>query len=258
MKEKRGFFENMWGLKAPKEKHPWKIKDLIAGMLSKYNCNKQTDLTINSDAERLSVISVKIKSISHQSILYHGEEISKAKKLLARYSTGTFTKWLQTVYGNTSTPYDFMRYYELHQDLLGIKKDVTEKMVQMPRKLVYRLSNQKIDILKKIELIEECYQKNYTEIEVALHKIAPPNQKTKPPSSRVLYSIRATKKLCIQMIKNFSLEERKEAIRLTKELFDILISEKMSHHDSPNARSKDLMSDAQPDTTNTSEDSPYQ
>ncbi|MEI8301336.1 MAG: CT583 family protein, partial [Chlamydiota bacterium] len=72
---------------------------------------------LTQDLEELCKITSEVKAINNQAVLLHGERIKKAQQILKHYKIGAFSSWLIAVYGNRSTPYNFLQYYEFYISL---------------------------------------------------------------------------------------------------------------------------------------------
>jgi hypothetical protein len=109
-------------------------------------------LKLRNDLESLKAITTEIKSITVQSVLLHGERIHKAQEILKRYRTGIFSKWLTKTYGNRTTPYGMLHYYELYKQLDAPLK---EKLKLMPRKAAYKLASRAGDLRAKEAIVNQ-------------------------------------------------------------------------------------------------------
>ena len=107
---------------------------------------------IDNDHKKLENITTEIHAIDKQSIILHGERIQKAQQVLKKYRDGTFTKWLDIVYGNRQSPYRMLKYYEL---FLKLEKDEQQLISDMPKQAAYVLACRNGEVEKKIEIIKE-------------------------------------------------------------------------------------------------------
>src|SRR5205085_6645715 len=101
-------------------------KDAIEVLLQGYAISGD-DLAV--DFQQLLLITSEIKAIDNQALLLHGERIAKAQKILIKYKEGAFSAWLKVAYGNRQTPYNFLHYYCLHEDIC---KELKPRLALMP------------------------------------------------------------------------------------------------------------------------------
>ena len=106
------------------------------------------------DLEELCKITSEVKAINNQSILLHGERIKKAQLILKHYKTGAFSSWLIAAYGNRSTPYNFLQYYEFY---ISLSKTIQHYVDKMPRQAIYTLASRQGSLEAK-ELFILSYQ----------------------------------------------------------------------------------------------------
>jgi len=104
------------------------------------------------DLFSLIALTNEVKSIQHQSALFHGERIKKAHEILTRYRDGAFTTWLLAAYGNRQTPYKFLRYYEFHGEM---PKVLQEKLETMPQAAVCMLASRDGSPESKMAIIKQ-------------------------------------------------------------------------------------------------------
>jgi len=110
------------------------------------NTYKEEAQEIGPDLKNLSNITSEVKAITNQSAILHGERIKRAQEVLSKYREGAFSAWLLVTYGNRQTPYNFLQYYELYQQLPQI---LLPKLDKMPRQAVYTLASRKAPLEKK-------------------------------------------------------------------------------------------------------------
>lgn len=108
------------------------------------------DQDISRDLEQLSLITAEVKAISNQAAVLHGERIKRAQDVLKAYGEGAFTLWLLSTYGNRQTPYNFLHYYEFHNQVPG---DLRPQLERMPRQAVYTLASRQGDSTEKEALV---------------------------------------------------------------------------------------------------------
>lgn len=121
-----------------------KIADLL-------NTFKIANQEITADLRRLTEITSEVKAINNQAALLHGERIKRAQDILKQYRDGAFSAWLVSTYGNRQTPYNFLQYFELYQQLTP---SLRAKLDGMPRQAIYTLASRNASFIKKEEMIQ--------------------------------------------------------------------------------------------------------
>ncbi len=112
---------------------------------------KEEDQDTHQDLIFLSSLTSEVKAINNQAAILHGERIKKAQELLKKYKEGAFSFWLIQVYGNRQTPYNFLQYFELYQQLPGA---LLPKLDEMPRQAAYTLASRPGPFPLKEEIIK--------------------------------------------------------------------------------------------------------
>lgn len=112
---------------------------------------KDENQDTNQDFISLSSLTSEVKAINNQAAILHGERIKKAQEILKKYKEGAFTFWLIQVYGNRQTPYNFLQYFELYQQLPG---SLLPKLDEMPRQAAYTLASRPGPFPLKEEIIK--------------------------------------------------------------------------------------------------------
>ena len=115
------------------------------------NTYKEEAQNIDLDLRDLSNITSEVKAINNQAAILHGERIKRAQEILKKYRDGAFSAWLITTYGNRQTPYNFLQYYELYQQL---PRALHPKLDELPRQAVYTLASRQAPLEKKEEVIK--------------------------------------------------------------------------------------------------------
>ena len=128
-----------------------KEKSILQTFLEEY---KEGEGDIQQDFLHLSSLTSELKAINNQASILHGERIKKAQEILKNYKEGAFTFWLIQTYGNRQTPYNFLQYFELHQQL---PKALLPKLEEMPRQAAYTLASRNGSLEQK-ETIIRRYQ----------------------------------------------------------------------------------------------------
>lgn len=123
-------------------------KGRIEEILQKHTPDDRHD--IDFDLQALSTITSEIKAINNQAAILHGERIKRAQKILKSYKDGAFSAWLVATYGNRQTPYNFLLYYELYEQL---PVDLKEKAESLPRQAIYTLASRDAPLEKKKAII---------------------------------------------------------------------------------------------------------
>jgi hypothetical protein len=112
---------------------------------------KEEDQDIHQDLLLLSSLTSEVKAINNQAAILHGERIKKAQEILKKYKEGAFTFWLIQTYGNRQTPYNFLQYFELYQQL---PQSLLPKLDEMPRQAAYTLASRLGPFPLKEEIIK--------------------------------------------------------------------------------------------------------
>lgn len=137
-------FSNVFGKKELGDKE----KEEILSLLQKFSPGEENN--ISNDFSDLISITSEVKAINNQAALLHGERIKRAQGILKNYRDGAFTSWLIATYGNRQTPYNFLQYYEFHNQIPDI---LHNKIESMPRQAVYTLASRQGDLCKKEEIV---------------------------------------------------------------------------------------------------------
>ncbi|MBT3393740.1 MAG: CT583 family protein [Waddliaceae bacterium] len=135
----------------------------IEEILEKYS-PEDDKLNLTGDLSLLLSLTSEVKAINNQAAILHGERIKKAQEILKRYRDGAFTAWLTATYGNRQTPYNFLQYYEFHQE---IPKNLHQQLEAMPRQAIYTLASRSGNFKDKKKIV-----KNYdgeTKMELISH-----------------------------------------------------------------------------------------
>lgn len=112
---------------------------------------KEEGHDIKDDLFHLCSLTSEVKAINNQAAILHGERIKKAQEILKGYKEGAFTFWLIQTYGNRQTPYNFLQYFELHQQLPHF---LLSKLDAMPRQAAYTLASRSGAFEEKQEIIQ--------------------------------------------------------------------------------------------------------
>lgn len=149
---------------------------------------------IESDVDELSRIASEIRSISHQSILLHGERIKKAQSLLSSYKEGAFSAWLIRVYGNRQTPYNFLLYFDLYT---ALENALRAKIELMPKQAVYTLASRSAPQEEKIKFIQSYKGETKDELLQEIRRrfpLAKEDKRVKSPLLSLLSNLRRFEK----------------------------------------------------------------
>jgi len=125
------------------------------------------------DCTDLLSITSEIRSITKQSIMLHGERISKARSILNKYKKRAFMRWLDVTYGNRQTPYNFLYYYNLYQAVPQKEQTLIQKM---PVRAAYLLSSRDGDMKKKLEIIRKHANSPQRELLTVIRKEFPTSE----------------------------------------------------------------------------------
>lgn len=134
---------------------------------------------IGEDLQMLFGITSEVKAINNQAAILHGERIKQAQDILKKYRDGAFSAWLMTTYGNRQTPYNFLQYYELYQQL---PQALHAKLDEMPRQAVYTLASRSAPLEKKEDLIKSYRGEAKTELLALIRKLFPLEESDKRSS----------------------------------------------------------------------------
>lgn len=134
------------------------------------NTYKEETQEIGLDLRDLSNITSEVKAITNQAAILHGERIKRAQEILKKYRDGAFSAWLLITYGNRQTPYNFLQYYELYQQL---PRTLLPKLDAMPRQAVYTLASRSAPLEKKEEVIKNYNGQPKNELLGLIRKMFP-------------------------------------------------------------------------------------
>lgn len=137
--------------------------------------------SMEGDQQTLTEITIQIRAIEKQSILLHGERISRAQIILKKYRDGTFSHWLQLAYGNRQTPYRMLQFYDL---FMKLGKNEKELISSMPKRAAYALASRSGKIEKKIDIIKEHHDSPPDEIIQVVQEIFPLKKEDKRKSAK--------------------------------------------------------------------------
>ncbi|MFS8564290.1 MAG: pGP6-D family virulence protein [Rhabdochlamydiaceae bacterium] len=146
-------------------------KEKIETILSSH---KKETQEIAQDLALLLDITSEVKAINNQAAILHGERIKKAQTILKNYQDGAFSAWLVATYGNRQTPYNFLQYYELYQQL---PQTLYQNLDAMPRQAVYTLASRSAPLEQKKAVIQEYRGQPKHEILDLIRKTFPLAQK---------------------------------------------------------------------------------
>jgi len=144
-----------------------KIRSLVGGRYKTAGVDKKK---INEDISKLLDLSSQIRAITKQSIVLHGERISKGQEILKGYKRGAFTAWLELTYGNRQTPYNFLYYYILYRELPSKTRELFQKI---PYRVAYMLGSRGGSLDDKIQVIEKNHKKSQKELLILIEEVFP-------------------------------------------------------------------------------------
>ena len=150
-----------------------KEQDYLKNFLEEY---KEESCNLSQDFLQLSSLTSEVKAITSQAVILHGERIKKAQEILKGYKEGAFTCWLISTYGNRQTPYNFLQYFELHQQLPG---PLVPKLGEIPRQAAYTLASRAGSFSVKQEIIENYKGESKAELLEYIRKTFPLSKKDK-------------------------------------------------------------------------------
>lgn len=93
------------------------------------------------DLQTVKDASVKIKTIQKQGYALIGEQVSRVRDALKKYSKGdrSFNSWVKVLFTSRQTAYNYIAYHELYSSFSRNKK-LQKKIEEMPAKAVYELA----------------------------------------------------------------------------------------------------------------------
>src|SRR6185437_1917846 len=124
--------------------------------------------------------------------ILHGERIKQAQEILKKYRDGAFSAWLIAAYGNRQTPYNFLQYYELYQQL---PQKLHSKLDEMPRQAVYTLASRSAPLEKKEAVIGNYQGQPKQELLALIRKLFPLHEADKRLSDLPAQALATLKKL---------------------------------------------------------------
>lgn len=189
-----------------------------------FNPGMMKEEEVSADFHELRDINLQIKSINNQSILFHGERIKQAQKLLKKYREGAFTAWLNATYGNRQTPYSILQYYEMYHALPN--ENLKRKMSQIPKKAAYTLASREGDLRLKQRILEDHHDEGQKELIMIIQDTFPlaENDRRKRKEAN-LVSIESLEKLSRTLCqrRDSLTEAHKEKVREVVEMLNDLL-----------------------------------
>lgn len=144
------------------------IENFVSGVIS--------DDQVESDIARLKGITSEIKAIGRQSVLMMGERVHLASELLKPYRDGTFTKWLEVVFGSRKTGYNALSYYTFFNALPD--DTLRRKFRDMPQKSAYILASRKGGCVEvKAEIVRDYHSLSHGELVALIQSKLPVKEK---------------------------------------------------------------------------------
>ena len=108
-----------------------------------------------ANSDTLKKITSEIKAIGRQGTVLMGERIYKAREILKSYRERAFSKWLLSTFGNRSSGYNALSYYELYQALPD--QGLQEAFKKIPQTVAYMLASRSADIEAKKDFIRDYH-----------------------------------------------------------------------------------------------------
>jgi hypothetical protein len=183
------------------------------------NTYKEEEQEIGADLKDLFSITSEVKAITNQAAILHGERIKRAQEILKKYRDGAFSAWLLAIYGNRQTPYNFLQYYELYQQL---PRALLPKLDEMPRQAVYTLASRNAPLDKKEEVIKNYSGQPKNELLVLIRKMFPLDAHDKRAEDAAAGAIAALKRLQDLFKENRFKPDAKQKQLLEKQLKELL------------------------------------
>ncbi|MBM3191742.1 MAG: hypothetical protein FJZ63_03695, partial [Chlamydiae bacterium] len=134
----------------------------------------------------------EVKAINNQAIILHGERIKKAQNILKSYKDGAFSSWLITVYGNRSTPYNFLQYYEFY---ISLSKMLQKHIDLMPKQAIYTLATRQGPLEDKEKFILGYQGQTKSQLLAEIRRLFPLDEKDLRKENYPAKVLRETKKL---------------------------------------------------------------
>jgi len=98
------------------------------------------------------------------------------------YREGIFTKWLMQTYGNRTTPYSMLHYYNLYSQLNSSLKG---KLKLMPKKAAYTLAIRSGDLVEKEQIVEQYKNQNQKDLIALIQRSFPIPEKDRRRRAKV-------------------------------------------------------------------------
>lgn len=191
-------------------------KENLEAILKTY---KEETQDIDLDLRDLSNITSEVKAINNQAAILHGERIKRAQEILKKYRDGAFSAWLIATYGNRQTPYNFLQYYELYQQL---PRTLHSKLDEMPRQVVYTLASRQAPLDKKEEVIKNYRGQPKNEFLSLIRKMFPLNLDDKRAEDVAAQALSSLKRISKLFEDNRFKPDPKQKQLLKKQLRDLL------------------------------------
>lgn len=192
-----------------------KEQELLRILLQDYkedSCNVQQDFT------HLSSITSEVKAINNQAAILHGERIKKAQEILKSYKEGAFSLWLIQTYGNRQTPYNFLQYFELYEQL---SPPLLPKLDTMPRQAAYTLASRTGPFPLKEEVIRNYEGETKQVLLEQIRRLFPLSHRDKRKQNREITVLKGLQKIIDFLKKNpvsFNSSQKKNAKELLQSL----------------------------------------
>jgi len=192
----------------------------LENLLNEYRSSEAVDL--HKDLNALIAITSEVKAINNQAAILHGERIMRAQKILKSYREGAFSAWLITTYGNRQTPYNFLLYYEFHQQL---PQELKTKLENVPRQAIYTLASREASFEEKKEIVSSYTGQTKREmLELIRCRFPlPQNDKRRPNEAKsILNDIEKLSVRVKQHSHTFTSQQNKELASALRELLSIM------------------------------------
>lgn len=149
----------------------------LEALLREYSSNsKDSTQSLKEDLSKLKSLTTEIKSIAAQSVILHGERIKRAQLILTKYREGIFTKWLMQTYGNRTTPYSMLHYYNLYSQL---NNSLKAKLKLMPKKAAYILAIRAGELPEKEQIVDRFENQSQKDLIALIQRSFPVPEKDK-------------------------------------------------------------------------------
>lgn len=178
----------------------------------------------SKDVDVLKQITSEIKAISKQQVVLTGQRVYEAQELLKSYKDGTFSKWLESTFGERKTGYNYLNFFRLHKALPN--DDLRERLKRFPQKSAYMLASKNVAIEEKTEIINEYSGLNHDELVILMQERFPAastdKRKMKSSNDRLIAVLNDTYRKLQRRKDNLSDDNKFEIEKVSKLLASLV------------------------------------